>query len=77
MKSIQANFENKTRKHPERGSYVNFADAVKGKGFKKPAVVKGFYKFVNRDDYEYTDRKFLIRHLVGLTSEDAAKWGCS
>lgn len=77
MKSIKISFERKSNKHPERGSYINLADAVIGKKFKRDAVVSAFYKLVNQDEYEYADRIPLIRHLTHLTNtlEDRSKRG--
>lgn len=51
MRSIERRFRQHQAKHPERSSYVNFHNAVRGQGFAPEMVSRWFNKLVEKDDY--------------------------
>lgn len=74
MRSIERRFQEYQRRRPSHSSLVNFAAAVRGQAFSKDAMSRWFNKLVERDDYERSDKRLVLRHLVSVsTLEDNGK----
>lgn len=68
MKSLERRFNNITEKNPNRSSYICFAEAVMGQGFREQIIHRWFNKLVNKDDYAKNEKKAVLGFLVGLSS---------
>jgi hypothetical protein len=67
MRSIKARFKKVETKHPEYSSYLAFADAIWGENFCKDKLVRHFNKLVDKEDYDKTEKKAVVRFLLSLT----------
>lgn len=64
MRSIERRFSNLQETLPLLSSFMNFSGAIKDQGFDVGMVHRWFNKLVNKDDYERSDKKALLKHLV-------------
>lgn len=69
MRSIARGFRAISDANPNLSSFLCFAQAVKGRYYKRRAIQKAFFALVEKDDYDAADRNRLIRYLCRLAAE--------
>lgn len=67
MRSIERRFVAFQSKQPELSSFMNFAMAVKSQNFNKDAIHRWFNKLVDTEDYEASDKRIILKHLVSIS----------
>lgn len=60
---IRRRFEAQADKHKELGSYQNLCHVIVGRNYGKQDLAKAFKKLVNKDEYDYSERKEYIDYL--------------
>ena len=61
---------------PQHSTLLNLGEAIKGHGFSAGMVGRWFNKLVEKEDYEESDRRAVLKHLVALSCpEDDKKQG--
>lgn len=60
MKSLEARFRNIELKHPEWSTFVVFVAAINEGGFSERVIREWFYKLVDKDDYNRSERDQLM-----------------
>jgi hypothetical protein len=74
MRSIARRFSNLQQKQPEFGSFLNFGAAIKNRKFSVDMIHRWFYKLVEKSDYDRSDTRRILKHLVALSCpEDNGK----
>lgn len=68
MRSIERRFFNLQKKQPNLSSLINFGAAVKKQRFSTDTIHRWFNKLVETDDYEKSDKRAILRHLVLLSN---------
>ena len=66
MKSLQRRFINISERNPLWSSYACFCEAIKGQKFSQKILSYWFGKLVEKDDYDRSDKKDIISHLLVL-----------
>ncbi len=76
MRSIQRRFNNLQHKYPLLSSYTNFIRAIRGNNFSKDTISRWFNILVDKNDYENSDKKLILKHIEKLSKppEDNEKW---
>jgi hypothetical protein len=69
MRNIKSRFEAMTKKYPNHSSFICFGRAVWGQKFSQRFISQHFNELVDKDDYDRSDRKELIKHFLLLTNE--------
>ncbi len=67
MKSIERRFVALQSKQPQLSSLMNFGTAITGQNFNKDTVHRWFNKLVDKEDYERSDKRAILRHLVSIS----------
>lgn len=77
MKSIYRRFKLIYDKNPLWSSYICFAVAITKQQFGKKTIYYWFNRLVEKDDYQRSERKHHLAHLLNLTKrpEDGTKVG--
>ena len=68
MRSIERIYKKIAKQNPNLGAHPCLAQAVKGKHFTRKSLVPAFKKIMPKDEYDVTDTKALIDHLMHLTN---------
>ncbi|KKU09644.1 MAG: hypothetical protein UX14_C0040G0001 [Parcubacteria group bacterium GW2011_GWF1_45_5] len=68
MKSLKRKFDQQRKCNALQSSYLCFAETVKGCGFHKRTIARGFENLVDKDDYCPAEKESIIRHLYMLTN---------
>lgn len=63
MKSIQRRFKIYQNKNPYLGDYINLMKTVYGQKYSKDTISRWFTKLVNPDEYNESDKRYLINVL--------------
>ena len=69
MRSIERRFKIISLKDDLFSTFICFSKAVSGCEFSKKALTKWFNVLVDKNDYQPTDKKALISHLVNISKE--------
>lgn len=77
MKSIQRRFRIIRERNPSWSSFISFAEAIEWQGFSKKMIYYWFNRLVEKDDYERSEKRYHLAHLLNLTkrAEDGIKQG--
>lgn len=76
MRSIERRFKSFEEGRPAASTFLNFCSAIKGEGFEPTLVRRWFKKLVDKDDYEASDKRVLLKHLDSIsTPEEYRKQG--
>ena len=67
MKSIERRFVALQSKQPELSSLMNFGTAITAQQFSKEAIHRWFSKLVDKEDYERSDKRAILKHLVSIS----------
>jgi len=70
MRSLQRNFENTRHLNSYWSDFICFSEVVRKRGFCKQILVKHFNHLVDKEDYEKSEKKEIIKHLLSLTQKD-------
>jgi len=70
MRSLERVFQNTRRLNPYWSDYICFAETVKKRGFSKQILTKHFNRLVDKDDYQKSDKRQIVKHLLSLTQKD-------
>lgn len=68
MKSLERRFNNILQLNPCWSSYICFAEAVKGQNFSQRTIASHFKVLVEKDDYNYQEKKQILKYLTSLSS---------
>ena len=68
MRSLQYDFDELLRKNPNYSSYLAFANAVKGRNYKRRIIQYWFNKLVNKEDYARNDKRDTMDFLIQLSN---------
>lgn len=68
MKSLERRFNNITKKNLNYSSYLCFVETIKGGKFDRRTIRQWFDKLVDKDDYDQSERKDIIKNLSDLTN---------
>lgn len=66
MKSLERRFKRVSIRNPFWGSYICFAETVRGQNFNHKSILYWFNKLVEKDDYSQEDKRQLIANLENL-----------
>lgn len=66
MRSIKRLFKKIEKENPGWGSYIVFANTVKGKNFSHDRIARMFTELVDKNEYSKSDKKDLLEHLYIL-----------
>ena len=68
MRNIKSRFEEITKKYPDHSTFVCFGRAVKGQKFSPRFISQNFNELVDKDDYDRSEKKELLKHFLSLTN---------
>lgn len=68
MKTLEHHFLKEQARRPNLGDYSCLYYAVKGKHFNEETISRWFTILVNENNYERSDRRELVRQLVGTSN---------
>lgn len=68
MKTLEYNFLKEQKKRYGLGDYLCLFYAVKGKNFSEKTISRWFTILIHENDYNRSDRRELIRHLVSTSN---------
>src|SRR3989344_6152856 len=68
MRSIERRFNKIVAGNPYWSSFICFAEAVKDQRFTKSMIARRFNQLVDKEDYERTDKREILRQLVELSN---------
>lgn len=66
MKEIEV-FNQLKKENPNLGSYILLAKLVSNSKYSEVIIEKLFNKFVNKDEYQRSDKPLLLKHLSKLS----------
>ncbi len=76
MKSIERRFLDLQHKRPLHSNLLNLGTAIKGQRFSAGMIGRWFNRLVEKDDYERSDKRKILKHLVALSCpEESRKQG--
>lgn len=76
MRSFQRRFFEAQTQRPQLSSILNFARVVRGQNFTRGMIGRWFNQLVDKEDFEESDRRALLKFLNSLsTPEDDKKQG--
>ena len=67
MRSIERKFNQIVKKNPLWSSYVCFSETVEGGCFTEKNIRYYFNRLVNKNDYLKSEKKAIIKYLLGLS----------
>ncbi|OGG50382.1 hypothetical protein A2704_05600 [Candidatus Kaiserbacteria bacterium RIFCSPHIGHO2_01_FULL_54_36b] len=67
MRTIETRFADMQRRRPMVSTLLNFGAAVKGGKFKPRMVSYWFNRLVEKDDFEGTPRREILKHVNALS----------
>lgn len=68
MRSIERRFRIEEDKDELASTIIIFSRTVSGQRFSKRVISSWFMKLVDKDDYERSDKRAIIEHLVKLSN---------
>lgn len=68
MRSLKLRYEASTKVRRGCGSYIIFANAVKGSRFRRDKIRRWFNRLVEKDDYSPSDKRSLLQQLYELSN---------
>jgi hypothetical protein len=71
MKSVERRFRDMERKHPGRGSIINFNAAVRGMKLSRARLARWFLKLVDPNDYDKSERRQILDYAHTLSWSEA------
>jgi hypothetical protein len=76
MKAIKRRFNMVQSTQPYWSSWTCFAMTVFGQNFNKQTIHRWFHKLVDKDDYDWRDKRAILKFLCSLTKdvEGYIKW---
>ncbi len=67
MKSLERRFNNISRLNPYWSSYICFTETIKGQNFTPRTIASHFKTLVEKDDYNWQEKKQILKHLTSLS----------
>lgn len=73
MKSLNRRFNNIQEKNLYWGSLVCFMETARGQRFSKDILYRSFNKLVDKDDYQRSQRKDILKNVLEANKEVLSK----
>jgi hypothetical protein len=70
MRSIARRFSNLQNKRPDLSSLMNFGSTIRSQQFSKNMLYRWFNTLVEKSDYERSDKRIILKHLVALSCRE-------
>ena len=68
MKSIRRRFIRISNTNHYWSTYICLTEAIRGQKFSKKTIHYWFYKLVDKNDYQRSDKKHILSHLRMLSN---------
>lgn len=69
MNEIKKLYKLQKELHPELGDYINLCFVIRGRNYQKINIRNAFLKLVDREQYDWAERKELIDYLFEVTQK--------